>query len=89
MERYTVPTRYDEAPYGQICHVHSDNNHYSVYIQTCENQKTQIWLTVGAVFEKAFEYHVDDDGFMDEVMHMFKQNCELDRKDIADFTGDK
>lgn len=65
--RYTVPTRYDNGPYGQICRVEGDGSKY--YIQISKKEEENKWLSLGEFLENVFKTKIlDVDG-------LFIQKC--------------
>ena len=60
--RYTIPTRYDKAPYGAICKVVTDGDKFDLYIQIASDKVEEShWLKIGDFLEAAFKREILED----------------------------
>ena len=84
VERHTVPTRFDYAPYGTITCVKAAHDTY--YIQLAEEDDQANWLTLGQVLDIVFQRYYDNPEFVAELLQLYydderhvKMLCELIR----------
>lgn len=70
VERYTVPTKYDMAPHGQICVVKQDAPVYYIQVSSDENHAT--WLRYGEFLEVVFAESINDKHFIQNSLDMYK-----------------
>ena len=83
--RYTIPTKFDMAPYGTICKVLLDNDKVEHFIQL--GQSDVQWKRLGTFFEEAFDGFLHDRGFVDECLALFSKktlDLFLDIKGISE-----
>lgn len=73
--RYTVPTRYDKAPYGAICKVVSDGDKFDLYIQLASDDvEENHWLKMGDFLEVAFKKEIlNDKDFIKSCLELYKR----------------
>ena len=62
--RYSAPTKFCSAVWGQIWKCMHDNDEYSLYIQVSRNPEEPIWLKMGDFLEKAFANRIFDETFI-------------------------
>jgi len=67
LQRYTDPTRYDMAEYGQLCK-HGDK----YFIQVSKNPDLAHWLTLGAFLEVCYESSILSDDFISECLSRYE-----------------
>jgi hypothetical protein len=67
--RYTLPTRYDDAPYGSICIIKGGKED-RYYIQTSDQHNT--WIEIGVFLTKVFSTHLQDEKFMKKCLEDYK-----------------
>jgi hypothetical protein len=72
--RYTIPTRYDLAPFGQVCKVMGDDESVTLYIQTGHDQDTSTWVPMSIFLEKVFKSFLDDPTFIKECLEIYHNN---------------
>lgn len=72
MIKYSCPTRYDIAPFGEICVVKGDNNQDTLYIQTAQEGEPALWLRMGEFLEKVFEQSLMDPEFIKDCLIKFR-----------------
>lgn len=67
--RHTLPTKFDNAPYGTICQVKHDEDSSSLFIQIspCDDA---LWEPIGSIMEKAFEEFLEDQHFIEQLIHL-------------------
>ena len=72
--RYTVPTRYDKAPYGAICKVIEEDK-YELYIQVASDDvEENHWLKMGDFLEVAFKKEIlTDKEFIKGCLELYKR----------------
>lgn len=73
--RYTLPTRYDDAPYGTICILKSDTED-KFYIQVSQDKTTNTWITMGDMLVGAFKDKLLDDVFIKECLQGYSVHHE-------------
>jgi len=62
--RYSAPTKFDYAEYGQIWRQLLDHNSYEHYIQVSKESESPSWIAMGTFLEKALENNFCDDLFI-------------------------
>ena len=72
--RYTIPTRYDLAPYGQVCKVMGDDESVMLYVQTTHDQETANWIPMSIFLEKVFKSFLDDPAFINQCLEIYHNN---------------
>ncbi len=70
--KYTVPTRWDIAPYGQIWIKANDSDHLDVFIQAGKNDSPN-WITIGQLLERAFSEKLSDPDFIHECLEIYNR----------------
>lgn len=70
--KYTVPTRYDMAPYGQIWVKANDSNVVDVFIQASKNDSPN-WISMGQLLERAFSEKLSDPEFINECLEIYNR----------------
>lgn len=72
--RYTIPTRYDKAPYGAICKVIEEDK-YEIYIQVASDDvEENHWLKMGDFLEVAFKKEIlTDKEFIKSCLELYKR----------------
>ena len=73
--KYSVPNRYESAPFGTICKVISDTSE-SFYIQTSNNKEHADWVLMGTVLEKAFKDYTLKAEFINECLLLYTESKE-------------
>lgn len=68
LERFTVPTRYDAAPYGSLCMVKKDDGRPEYYIQKSTDPEVADWERFGIFLEHLFEEDIKDSTFIKECL---------------------
>jgi hypothetical protein len=73
--RYTVPTRYDKAPYGAICKVSYEGDKHEFYIQIASDDvEENHWLKMGDFLEIAFRKEIlEDKEFIKGCLELYKR----------------
>ena len=73
--RYTMPTKYDIAPFGTLCQVVGDGGEiYHVLIQISHDEKRANWMPVGQFFERIFSPIINNSSFIKECLNLFEIN---------------
>jgi hypothetical protein len=74
--RYTIPTRYDKAPYGVICKVMGESEtNYDLYIQVSpDDVEYSEWVKMGDFLEWAFKKELFDKDFIEGCLHLYETN---------------
>lgn len=67
-ERYTPPTKYDQAPFGDIVKFVQDGDDYELYIQLSQDKEVADWKKVRYLLEKVFEPFIVDKNFITECL---------------------
>lgn len=67
IERYSNPTKYDLAKYGQICK-HGDK----YFIQVSKNPDIANWLTLGDFCQICFQKSILSDDFLNKCLSMYE-----------------
>jgi hypothetical protein len=70
--RYTRPTGFDFAPYGQQWIFMNDGDKQETYIQANEDEDSPKWERMGVLLEIAFEDLFKKKEFIYECLRMFK-----------------
>lgn len=74
--RYTRPTGFDFAHYGQQWIFSDDNSRNETYIQTSEDENNPKWERIGGLLEVAFEDLFKNADFINECLRMYKYKSE-------------
>ena len=70
--RYTIPTRYDEAEYGQLCIVKGEDSSQDMYyIQITKDPDAYTWVPMGEFLEKAFEDKLLAEAFVEDCLKLY------------------
>jgi hypothetical protein len=67
IERYSNPTRYDIAAYGQLC-IHGDK----YFIQVSKNPDIANWLELGVFLELCYRKSILNDDFLAQCLSMYE-----------------
>jgi len=70
--KYTVPTKFDMAEYGQIWVKSNDNGEVDVFIQASKNDCPH-WITMGQLLERAFSEKLCDPEFIKECLEIYNK----------------
>jgi hypothetical protein len=70
--RYTVPTRYDVAPYGAIVTVVGENDSQKMFIQLGQEEHSH-WMGLGDFLEQTFKTEIDDPEFVKGCLSLYKR----------------
>ena len=70
--RHTLPTKYDQEPFGAICYCFGDND-CSVYVQIGRNAEPE-WVPFGEIFELIFSRIKDEPEFQHIILELFNDN---------------
>jgi hypothetical protein len=74
LEKFTVPTQYDVAPFMTLWQTNATVDHDSeLYIQISENDAQPNWQRVGFVLEKAFSAFLVDKPFTEMCLRLFNK----------------
>lgn len=84
LERFSIPTKYDSAPYGALCSVKQDDNTAFYYIQTSNDPDVAHWERIGEFLEHLFLDVMKDVSFRKECLTQYAQE-KKDLKKIAHF----
>lgn len=79
--RYSIPTRYDPAPFGAICRV-TKSSEIVYYIQICKESNKYNWIRLGDFFETIFLPQISNDNFIEYCLSIFFNhgtNFEIDK----------
>ncbi len=69
--RYTVPTKYDLAPYGTVCVVKGDaNEHLFIQLDTGEYSN---WVTMGDFLVSIFNHEIRDTATVEMWLRLYKK----------------
>ena len=70
--RYSVPTRYDTAPFGTLYQVHGDDHQDKVlYIQVSHDVDQPEWMRMSDFLEHVFRNEIYDYRFVSALLDMF------------------
>lgn len=69
IERHTVPTRLDYAPYGTIVRVKEEKDSY--YIQLADEEEQANWMSLGQVLDIVFQRYYDNPEFVAELLKLY------------------
>lgn len=69
--RYTIPTRYDEAPFGTLCLVRLEEQPDQLYIQLNDTDGPADWQPLGYLLEKVFTPFLTNDTFINECLRHY------------------
>ena len=72
IERYTIPTRYDLAPFGTIY-----RNGEDYFIQLSKDPESSYWITLGVFLEKVLGGSSMTDEFLQECLKLYENKVEL------------
>ena len=67
LQRYTNPSKYDLAKYGQLC-IHGDK----YFIQVSQNPDIACWLEIGVFLEKVFQNSILSNDFISECLSKYE-----------------
>jgi hypothetical protein len=73
-KKFTIPTKYDEAPCGYLWKVPNDSGINDIYIQLSADATKPDWQRLGYVIEIAFDGFWDDSDFIDECLRLYRYN---------------
>lgn len=73
--RYSAPTKYDSAEYGQIWRQQLDNR-YEQYIQVSKDEEKPEWIKMGVFLEKALCHKFYDETFIKECLKQYTAHGE-------------
>jgi hypothetical protein len=68
--RYTIPSRYDVAPYGAIVTVMGDHEE-TMFIQLGQEEHSH-WIRLGDFLEKAFKSEINDTEFIKGCLSLYE-----------------
>lgn len=68
LERFSVPTKYDAAPYGTLCSVKQDDDTIVYYIQISNDPECIVWERVGYFLEGIFLELIKDPSFREQCL---------------------
>lgn len=69
--RYTVPTRYDAAPFGTVCIVRQEEQPDQLYVQLADQDEYSDWQPMGYLLEKVFTQFLTNDAFIHECLRHY------------------
>lgn len=76
--RYTIPTRYDIAPFGTMCVVIGETEEQRFYyIQLSTNELIAAWEPINDFLGYVFQDEITDQNFIDECLHIYKQKANI------------
>jgi hypothetical protein len=64
--RHTIPTKFDNAPFGTLCQSKIDED-YKLFIQFSTTDEA-CWLPIGYILEKAFSPLFSNEQFIAEIL---------------------
>lgn len=71
--RYSIPGRYDIAPFGTIYRVQAgEENITEMYVQIGEDPNGPNWQRMGVLMELAFKDLLEDPKFIEECLRLYK-----------------
>lgn len=70
--RHTIPNKYDTAPFGTLCQSMNDDNTYKLFIQISKTDEAH-WITIGSALELAFYSNIEDEKFLQEILHLIDE----------------
>lgn len=70
--RYTSPTKFDGAEYGQIWERILEDFTHELWIQTSQDEANPSWIRIGSFLEKVFSARLYDDEFLKECLEKYK-----------------
>ena len=70
--KYTVPTKFETAPYGQIWVKANDSDQVDIFIQSSKNDCPH-WITMGQLLERAFSEKLSDPNFIHECLEIYNR----------------
>lgn len=79
--RHTMPTRFDEAPFGTLCQVNGDENQSDIYVQLSTSNEPQ-WESLGFLLECAFRDKLNDMDFIEELLNLIDTSEERSYKKL-------
>jgi len=71
--RYSSPTKFDSAGYGQIWRHILDNGHEQ-FIQVSKDPEKPDWIRMGKFLEKALSHKFYDEPFIEECLERYSSN---------------
>jgi hypothetical protein len=70
--RYTIPSKYDLAPFGTRCNIMIDDNQIQQYIQITQTPDTAEWIRLGNFFEMIFAELSNDPEFIQSCTNFYR-----------------
>jgi len=61
LTRFTVPGRYDVAPFGTLCKVMGEDETFKLWLQVSEEENVYHWIQSGEFFEKLYNKQLESD----------------------------
>lgn len=72
--RYSIPQKYDNAPYMTIVKVvmglGDGKEEYKHYVQASSDEEKTKWMSIGEFLEEAFEESFTNKRFIKEITHL-------------------
>lgn len=77
LERFTIPNRYDLAPYGTLCIIKNEDGSTELYVQKSSQPDVAEWERVGIMLEKLFHTHLYKKNFLFAILDIYhhKKPC--------------
>jgi hypothetical protein len=69
--RYTPPSKYDLAEFGETVDVMTEEGKYSTYIQLSTNAEVSCWLKIGDFWAIVLDDKPQDRGFMKTCLSLY------------------
>jgi hypothetical protein len=66
--RYSMPSKYDVAPYGTIVKVVGDDDSYQLVVQLSKDSLLSEWMPIGKLLEGAFKDKLSDEKFIEQCL---------------------
>lgn len=71
IEKFSVPTKFDMAPYGTVWKSLGDGENYELWIQACRDQFDPQWIKMGSFLERVYKDKFTDEKWLNEILKLY------------------
>ena len=83
--RYTIPGRFDNAPWSTLCKVMGEGDIYELYIQISRDDEHPDWVKLGALLDKTFTELLEDKEFIHCCLELEASKTKANYKKLGEF----